>query len=437
MGPPCAMVAVMLPSSTHSDEPRGPGSGWGLLATAVAASAALLLSSWSSYARIQEASLTLARGQGEALLTQARARFGPIGRPPTSEEVAAFLDDEEDSGITFLAFLNPDGTPIVSGGTASGPVERPPSEPTVIITDQGDVVRMLQSAPVPMRPGRRKPPPPGPHLIPAVVIEFEPKVAEGLESGALQNLGASAFGALVIIGAAGVLAGQIRRREQSRERMNREKRLAALGEMSAVLAHELRNPLTSLKGHAQLLVEQLEAGSRQQKKAERIVASAKRLEDLTSTLLEFVRSGKLTREPMSPSSLVERVVAELGADRFTLDLANLPASFSLDAPRMEQVLTNLCRNALDASSADDPVEIHGSMVEKNLVLTVRDHGEGIAPGQEEAIFEAFHTTRTRGTGLGLAVARLIVEKHGGTLHASNHPEGGALFQITLPERAPG
>jgi signal transduction histidine kinase len=95
-------------------------------------------------------------------------------------------------------------------------------------------------------------------------------------------------------------------------------------------------------------------------------------------------------------------------------------------------LSNLLRNAIQASPPGSPVFARIATEEKTLLYEVRDAGTGIAPGQENVIFEPFHTGRPLGNGLGLAVARRVVELHGGSIRASNHPEGGALFRVCIP-----
>ncbi len=100
---------------------------------------------------------------------------------------------------------------------------------------------------------------------------------------------------------------------------------------------------------------------------------------------------------------------------------------------MHEVIANLVRNALQASPPDVPVSVRVAVEAGALVYEVRDRGEGIPAGQEEAIFEPFQTTRVRGTGLGLAVARRVVELHGGVITAAQHPAGGAVFRVVLPK----
>jgi two-component system sensor histidine kinase HydH len=232
---------------------------------------------------------------------------------------------------------------------------------------------------------------------------------------------------------AAVSWGMSVRYERVRRRMEHERRLSLLGQMSAVMAHEIRNPLTSLKGHAQLLAESLETSSPSWRKADRIVRDASRLEALTSDLLDFVRSGPLDRSAVDPRALLKACAEDIDAEAFVLETENAPAAWRLDRTRVRQILTNLLRNAQQASPEGSELPLVRLYVEDGLlVVTVRDHGEGLPKGEEERIFEPFFTTRSSGTGLGLAVARRIVELHGGTLEASNHPSGGAIFRLAIP-----
>ena len=210
-------------------------------------------------------------------------------------------------------------------------------------------------------------------------------------------------------------------------------RLSVIGEMSAVLAHEIRNPLTSLKGHAQLLVEQLPDESPERRKAERVIMEVARLEALTADLLDFVRSGPLELTQVDPAELLRASAQEVDQQEFELELEASPGSWPLDARRLRQALTNLLRNARQASPQGVRPVARVCTESGCLVFTVRDFGEGLPKGQEDRVFDPFFTTKMSGTGLGLSVARRIAELHGGSLTAENHPEGGAVFRVELPE----
>jgi two-component system sensor histidine kinase HydH len=264
------------------------------------------------------------------------------------------------------------------------------------------------------------------------VLEFEPLLANELQADARVTLAVGGAAALAFVVFAVVFTRVLRQRESLERSLEHERRLAALGEMSAVLAHEIRNPLTSLKGHAQLLLESLPGEGREREKVERVVREAVRLETLTDDLLEFVRSGAIERREADPGELLRAAAEEVDGARIALRCDGAPKSWPIDALRLRQVLTNVLRNALQASPAEAKVDASVSLVEERLVFEVRDRGEGLPQGQEDAIFEPFHTRKVHGTGLGLAIARSVVERHGGTITAANHPEGGAVFRIVLP-----
>jgi two-component system sensor histidine kinase HydH len=156
-----------------------------------------------------------------------------------------------------------------------------------------------------------------------------------------------------------------------------------------------------------------------------------RLEEITNDLLDFVKQGELDRIPTDVAALVQREAGALvPAGRLRLSLPDESVVLSVDEPKLSQLVDNLVQNA--AQVGEGPVEIALTADERQVELSVRDHGPGVPAGQEERIFEPFVTTRVRGTGLGLAIARRIADRHGGTLVAANHPDGGALFRLTLP-----
>ncbi len=366
-------------------------------------------------------------------------RGGTLTTPFLSE----VLTKHHEAGLRFVGVYTPHGRLV---GAAGSPVGGLPSlEPDLLSAEidtpllRGRRVRMVSKAPRPRGPRPPTHPPSTKSLVrmqrpfPVLVLEFEPLMANELRSGTAWNLGISVATAVLLMSLALLLLRWIIHREALERRLEHSRRLADLGEMSAVLAHEIRNPLAALKGHAQLLVETLPAASRELAKAHRVVGEAERLESLTSDLLELVRSGNIERAPCDPTLLLQECASSLAEDRFEIHADHAPPSWSLDARRMGQVLTNLLQNALQASPVDRRVKVFVTVEERSLLYVVRDHGEGIPPGENERLFEPFHTTRTRGTGLGLAVARRMVALHGGSITASSHPKGGACFRVTIPK----
>jgi two-component system, NtrC family, sensor histidine kinase HydH len=362
---------------------------------------------------------------------------------PSADVLLAFLEESREAGLRYVARIGRDGR--IEAGVPAAPVDDHQLQAGTV-SWVGNRVRFVAVE----RPlGRRQPRPPAllqappePRLPseartrrgpPLLLVEFEPQVFPHMMSAAHRTLAlGAATGATIVMLAIWVWLATRRRYALERE-AERARHLAALGEMSAVLAHEIRNPLASLKGHAQLLEEALQApgAERPRGKAARIVDEAVRIEKITTDLLDFVRQGELDRAATELGELVRLSVKEVvPPERLRLQLPAAPVQALVDGARMRQVIENLARNAVQ--SGEGPVEIALVAAGASVQLSVRDHGPGIPEGQAERIFEPFVTTRTRGTGLGLSIARRIVERHGGTLVAGNHPGGGAVFRVTLP-----
>jgi two-component system sensor histidine kinase HydH len=199
--------------------------------------------------------------------------------------------------------------------------------------------------------------------------------------------------------------------------------------MSAVLAHEIKNPLASLKGNAQLLASALPAGEKSRAKADRVVDEAVRLEKLTSDLLAFVRTGQLARAAVDPTAIARDAAGSIDGT-VEVDATGAPAMWSLDAARLREVLVNLIDNA---NAAGPPVRVVVAALNGKLVYEISDKGPGVPAGDRDKIFEPFHTGKTRGTGLGLAIAKRMVELHRGSIAVDDAPGGGARFRIEIPE----
>jgi two-component system sensor histidine kinase HydH len=272
-------------------------------------------------------------------------------------------------------------------------------------------------------------PDPRPHLV----VEVEPPILQRLRADLVGLSVVAAAAALVLLAIAFALSITRARLSTVEKQAERERRLVALGRASSVIAHELRNPLAALKGHAQLLVEDLQGPSRT--KADRVVEGAERLERLTGVLLDFVRDGPLDIRAVTPSELAGAALLDLPRERVRVDLTGAPASLDVDRERMALALRNLLQNAVQATpEGAAPVELRivGGAGGREVVIEVRDHGPGLAADMAGQIFEPFVTTKTRGTGLGLTVARRIAEQHSGTLTGETHREGGAVFRLVVP-----
>jgi two-component system sensor histidine kinase HydH len=240
----------------------------------------------------------------------------------------------------------------------------------------------------------------------------------------------------------GVLLHLAARRAQRAEgELQKRRALAALGEMAAVLAHEIRTPLASIKGNAQLIGE----GAPEDDRPRSIVDESARLERLVNGMLDYARPVEPRREPCDPDALIERAAgltvpraAATGVALVT-DPARCGSCLSADPDQILQVLVNLLQNAIEATAGlpegapRDPVVIRARRASGQVILSVQDAGVGLPVGGAEQIFLPFYSGKRQGTGLGLSVARQIVEQHGGVLEVLPRKEGGVLATATLPE----
>jgi two-component system sensor histidine kinase HydH len=391
-------------------------------------------------------------------------------RTVTPETLDRALRSHRDEGLRCVAVLGHDGDPAASAGDcrpspAALQRQLAAARPGTLLDVEGLVA--LASDPPPPGPGhppppplrgpagpdgppRSMPPPPppgshgpggppppwpghgGPGGRPRLLIVYEPVEANALRQSATRSLAVALVTALALLVATVVLWRLARRAEGLQAAAERDRTLVSLGEMSAVLAHEIRNPLAALKGHAQLLVERLAAPGPDREKADRLVHEIRRLERLVEDLLSFVRASRVTPAPVEPAAVLRDAVNAVAPDRVDVDASAAPSTWSLDAARLQLALANLLRNALEASPAGARVCVTAAVDGEGLVFRIRDQGPGLPPGDPERLFEAFHTTRVHGTGLGLAVARRIAELHGGRVTARTHPGGGAEFRIVIP-----
>jgi two-component system, NtrC family, sensor histidine kinase HydH len=217
--------------------------------------------------------------------------------------------------------------------------------------------------------------------------------------------------------------------------VRRSDRLAALGQLSAGLAHELRNPLGSIKGSADLLVR---SASRHddasialaKELAEIISTEVDRTNSLVTRFLDFARPLEPRREPTNVEEVIDRAIKRAGADVMR-DYASLPP-IPIDPELMEQVFLNLISNAAEASVPGALVTVRTREDNDQAEVSVIDHGCGIPPGQIETIFNPFVTTKHTGVGLGLAIVAKIVDGHGGKMSVESEPGKGSTFRVCLP-----
>jgi two-component system, NtrC family, sensor histidine kinase HydH len=240
----------------------------------------------------------------------------------------------------------------------------------------------------------------------------------------------------------GVLADRERRQreqlEAATEQLKRADRLSAIGQLSAGLAHEIRNPLASIEGAADILDQPQTSDQMRREFIGIIRKETRRLNGLLGNLLDFARPRRpefqevdVERLIDSVTALVEHTAGRTGV-RIVKRIAEPLPAIELDPEQLKQVILNLTINAMQAMPEGGEIEITAGRTASDLVLSVRDQGKGIPPGDLEKIFDPFYTTKESGTGLGLAVAHQIVTGHGGRIEARPNPEGGMTFQVVLP-----
>jgi len=218
--------------------------------------------------------------------------------------------------------------------------------------------------------------------------------------------------------------------------------LAALGELSAGIAHEFKNALATISGYAQMIRGEA-AESELAEHAQRILEQTRAVTHVVTEFLRFARPLELVDEQVAMQPLIERVVAEVreAMPQVSLTSEGEFAEVTGDEGLLRQALLNLARNAAEAVAAQPfsgRVVVHGA-VERGAArgvqrISIADNGPGIPHEDLPKIFLPFYTTKTNGTGLGLAVVQKIIVQHSGGVEARNQPEGGAEFIVWLPLR---
>lgn len=232
--------------------------------------------------------------------------------------------------------------------------------------------------------------------------------------------------------------------QEAENRLVQAAKLAAVGEMAAGIAHELNNPLTTVTGFTELILEEVPGDAPHRVEMEMVLREARRARDVVRRLLDFARQGERTRARFDMNGLVEDTLAltkhliHTNGVRLNVNLAEGLPWVSVDGNQMKQVLLNLVHNALQAMPSGGNLEIQTEERAKDnrrwVIVSVKDSGVGIDPQNKERIFEPFFTTKgdTGGTGLGLSVTYGIVTDHGGTIEVDSRPGAGSSFTVWLP-----
>ncbi len=225
--------------------------------------------------------------------------------------------------------------------------------------------------------------------------------------------------------------------------VRRSERLAALGQLTAGLAHELRNPLGTMKAAAEVLRQKVSADNEVARElAGFIEAEVDRTNNLITRFLNFARPFELRLKETELTEVIDRAIAQLAQHKPPFDVVVYKnyspdiRPFPLDAELIESVVYNLLENAAQASPPGGAITVKTRPVEGAVEIAVIDRGTGIARADRESIFNPFFTTKPNGVGLGLAIVAKIVDEHGGKIAVESEPGEGSVFRVLLPVSRP-
>ncbi len=245
-----------------------------------------------------------------------------------------------------------------------------------------------------------------------------------------------------VIGAIIVLSDVTEQRLLNRQ-MSRTERLTALGELASSLAHEIKTPLTSIHGFAQMIPKKMDQPEFLERMSEVVQREADRLNSLVENLLSFGKPQVEEKRRVNIPDLVEdvRVLVDKKIEKKQASLkVKLPDQLEVmgDGAKLKQVFINLLLNALDAVEPDGEIIVRGEKTDERFVkIEVVDDGEGMEPEILNKIYNPFFTTKSEGSGLGLAITHRIIEEHGGELEVNSSPGEGTEVSILLPVFATG
>jgi len=230
-----------------------------------------------------------------------------------------------------------------------------------------------------------------------------------------------------------------RRAAEARVQLERSQRLSLLGQIAAGMAHEVKNPLASIKGAVEILGDEDAPRETRAEFREILFKEVRRIDTRVSDFLAFARPGETRFSRLDLSEIAARTVRQLEAQahRHQVSLRQIPqagVTVHGDPDKLHQVLLNLLLNAVEVSPAGSEIVVTVARDTKasNAVLEVRDSGPGISEKDLQRVFEPFFTSKVGGTGLGLAIAASIAEAHRGTIMLTNNITGGATARLTLP-----
>jgi signal transduction histidine kinase len=227
------------------------------------------------------------------------------------------------------------------------------------------------------------------------------------------------------------------------EQLSAAQKLSALGQLSASLAHEIKNPLSSIKGTAEILLDEFPKDHPKREFVEILLKETKRLNNTVEEVLGFSRrglQGKEKKETESLSRVIDRVTSLLASQllkkniKLTVTGRDAGKTCFVFGEKFSQVFLNIILNGIDATPPGGEITVETMKQDNGCIISVRDNGSGIPDEHKDKIFSAFYSTKEGGTGLGLSISKKIVESYNGTLTLSDAETGGACFTVFLPEQ---
>lgn len=218
--------------------------------------------------------------------------------------------------------------------------------------------------------------------------------------------------------------------------------LNLLGRFTSSIAHEIKNPLTGIAAGVQYLAKRLQPGATEADTVDFILAEIARLNRIVDDLYKIARPPQLVLTETALNNVVTKSLFCLSEDvvrkRLNVEQSLQPGmpSFDADPERLQQVLINVIKNAIEASRENGTIDIATTADDARVTVRVTDSGPGIPPGERTRIFEPFYSTKKGGTGLGLCISQAIIEEHGGRMTVESPPQGGARFVIEIPIAKP-
>lgn len=292
----------------------------------------------------------------------------------------------------------------------------------------------------PPRPWRKRPPlGPRKRFAPRraiLQIKVNQQMASGLLRTAQSTMVLATMSGLLLLLLAFAFYRQAQKSAQAEAKLRRAETLSTLGEMAAILAHEIRTPLASMKGNAQLLLE----SEKENQSAQSIASEAKRLERLVNDMLDYARPKALEKTKVDPDQLIKRTAmlvapkAEKASVFLMTEGSQSGEILNADPDRIIQVLVNITQNAIEASQGVDGAEsvtLKTYNTQSDIIFEVIDRGKGLETTTDK-LSKTFFSTKKDGSGLGLSIAQRIAEQHGGQLTLNAAKERGAVATLRLP-----